>query len=60
MLRLLENTKYYIYVLSNLLPNFITKIFIVEFLAILKVLELEHEFELGDLGYKDKCRCEEF
>ena len=33
------------------MPNFITKIFIVEFFANFKVVELEHEFEPGDLGY---------
>ena len=31
------------------MPNFITKILIVDFLSNFKVTELEHEFELGDL-----------
>ena len=33
------------------MPNFIIKIFIAEFLTNFKVVELEHEFEPGDLGY---------
>ena len=40
------------YKLSNLMPNFITKIFIVEFFTIFKVVEFEHEFEPGDLGMR--------
>ena len=34
------------------MPNFINEIFIVEFLTNFKVVELEHEFEPGDLGDK--------
>ena len=33
------------------MPNFIIKIFIANFLTNFKVVELEHEFEPGDLGY---------
>ena len=32
------------------MPNFITIIFTAEFLPNFNVAELEHEFELGDLG----------
>ena len=32
------------------MPNFITKILIANFLSNFKVVELEHEFEPGDLG----------
>jgi hypothetical protein len=35
--------------LSNLMPNFITKNFHVEFMSNFKVVELEFEFEPGDL-----------
>jgi hypothetical protein len=35
--------------MSNLISNFIIKIFIVEFLSNFKVVELEFEFEPGDL-----------
>ena len=34
---------------SNLMPNFITKILSVEIFTNFKVVELEHEFEPGDL-----------
>ena len=44
----------YIYIqfydISNLMPNFIIKNFIADFLSNLKVVELEHEFEPGDLA----------
>ena len=44
----------YIYIqfydISNLMPNFIIKNFIADFLSNLKVVELKHEFEPGDLG----------
>ena len=38
------------------MSNFITKILIIDFLPNFKVVELEHEFELGDLGatYNEK------
>ena len=46
----------YIYIqfydISNLMPNFIIKNFIADFLSNLKVVELEHGFEPGDLVYK--------
>ena len=32
------------------MPNFITKILTADFLSNFKVVELEHEFEPGDLG----------
>ena len=35
----------------NLMPNFIAKIFIAEFLSNFKVSEFEHELEPGDLGW---------
>ena len=35
------------------MPIFITKISNAEFLTNFKVAELEHEFEPGDLGYRD-------
>ena len=35
---------------SNLMPNFITKILTADYLSNFKVVELEHEFEPGDLG----------
>ena len=35
------------------MSNFITKIFIAEFLSNFKVSEFEHELEPGDLGYMD-------
>ena len=38
------------YSLSNLMPIYITKIFIVDFLSNFKVVELKHEFKLSDLG----------
>ena len=37
------------------MPNFITKIFTVEFLSNFKVAELEHEFEPGDLEDNYPC-----
>ena len=39
-----------IYSYSNLMSNFIAKIFFAEFLSNFKVSEFEHELELGDLG----------
>ena len=38
------------YSLSNLMLIYITKILIVDFLSNFKVIEIEHEFELSDLG----------
>ena len=36
------------------MPNFITKIFIADFLLNFNVAELEHEFEPGDLARNDE------
>lgn len=41
---------------SNLMPNFITKIFTVEFLSNFKVVELEFEFEPGEIGPKQELK----
>ena len=38
------------YKLSNLMPNLVSKIFVLDFLTNFKVVEFEHEFEPGDLG----------
>ena len=39
-----------IYSYSNLMSNFIAKIFLAEYLLNFKVSEFEHELEPGDLG----------